>query len=57
MNNLVQIGYLAAGVLFILSLGGLSTQESAKRRQLLRYSRDGHRDGHVTFYQKVGQAD
>jgi len=31
MNNLVQIGYLAAGVLFILSLGGLSTQESAKR--------------------------
>ena len=31
MNNLVQIGYLAAGVLFIMSLGGLSTQESAKR--------------------------
>ncbi len=30
-DNLVTVAYLAAGVLFILSLGGLSTQESARR--------------------------
>ncbi|MEM7793415.1 MAG: NAD(P)(+) transhydrogenase (Re/Si-specific) subunit beta, partial [Cyanobacteria bacterium P01_C01_bin.118] len=30
-NNLVAVAYLAAIVLFILSLGGLSNQESAKR--------------------------
>ncbi|NEQ50261.1 MAG: Re/Si-specific NAD(P)(+) transhydrogenase subunit beta [Leptolyngbya sp. SIO3F4] len=30
-NNLVSVAYLAAIVLFILSLGGLSNQESAKR--------------------------
>ncbi len=30
-NGLVTVAYLAAGVLFILSLGGLSTQESARR--------------------------
>ncbi|MEM8615192.1 MAG: NAD(P)(+) transhydrogenase (Re/Si-specific) subunit beta, partial [Cyanobacteria bacterium P01_H01_bin.105] len=30
-NNLVSVAYLVAIVLFILSLGGLSNQESAKR--------------------------
>ncbi|MEM8805555.1 MAG: Re/Si-specific NAD(P)(+) transhydrogenase subunit beta [Cyanobacteria bacterium P01_G01_bin.38] len=33
-NNLVTVAYLAAIVLFILSLGGLSNQESAKRGNL-----------------------
>lgn len=33
-NNLVTIAYIAAIVLFILSLGGLSNQESAKRGNL-----------------------
>ncbi len=33
-NNLVSVAYLAAIVLFILSLGGLSNQESAKRGNL-----------------------
>ena len=30
-NGLVSAAYIAASVLFILSLGGLSNQESAKR--------------------------
>ena len=30
-SSLVTVSYLAAGVLFILSLGGLSTQSSARR--------------------------
>ena len=30
-ETLVTIAYLAAGVLFIFSLGGLSAQESARR--------------------------
>ncbi len=33
-DNLVTVAYLAAGVLFILSLGGLSTQETARRGNL-----------------------
>ncbi|MEO0456220.1 MAG: Re/Si-specific NAD(P)(+) transhydrogenase subunit beta [Cyanobacteria bacterium P01_A01_bin.114] len=33
-NNLVTVAYLAAIVLFILSLGGLANQESAKRGNL-----------------------
>ncbi|NEP15969.1 MAG: Re/Si-specific NAD(P)(+) transhydrogenase subunit beta [Leptolyngbya sp. SIO4C1] len=33
-NNLITVAYLAAIVLFILSLGGLSNQESAKRGNL-----------------------
>ncbi|MEQ1572179.1 MAG: NAD(P)(+) transhydrogenase (Re/Si-specific) subunit beta [Myxococcota bacterium] len=31
MNNLLTVAYLAAAVLFILSLGGLSTQATARR--------------------------
>ena len=31
MNSLLTVAYLGAGILFILSLGGLSTQESARR--------------------------
>ena len=31
MNTLATVAYLGAGILFILSLGGLSTQESARR--------------------------
>ncbi len=31
LNNLRSIAYLAAGILFILSLGGLSNQETAQR--------------------------
>ena len=31
MNTLLTVAYLGAGILFILSLGGLSTQESAGR--------------------------
>ncbi len=33
-NNLVTVAYIAAIILFILSLGGLSTQETAKRGNL-----------------------
>ncbi len=33
-DNLVTVAYLAAGVLFISSLGGLSTQETARRGNL-----------------------
>jgi H+-translocating NAD(P) transhydrogenase subunit beta len=33
-ENLVTVAYLAAGVLFILSLSGLSTQETARRGNL-----------------------
>ena len=33
-ETLVTIAYLAAGLLFIFSLGGLSTQESARRGNL-----------------------
>ncbi|MGB7085483.1 MAG: NAD(P)(+) transhydrogenase (Re/Si-specific) subunit beta, partial [Phormidesmis sp.] len=33
-NNLVTVAYIAAIVLFILSLGGLSNQETAKRGNL-----------------------
>jgi NAD(P) transhydrogenase subunit beta len=33
-DNLVTVAYLAAGVLFIMSLGGLSTQETARRGNL-----------------------
>ncbi|PZO58630.1 MAG: NAD(P) transhydrogenase subunit beta, partial [Phormidesmis priestleyi] len=33
-NNLVTVAYITAIVLFILSLGGLSNQESAKRGNL-----------------------
>jgi NAD(P) transhydrogenase subunit beta len=33
-DSLVTVAYLAAGVLFILSLGGLSTQETARRGNL-----------------------
>ena len=31
MNTLLTVAYLGAGILFVLSLGGLSTQESAQR--------------------------
>jgi H+-translocating NAD(P) transhydrogenase subunit beta len=34
-SGLVTVAYLAAGVLFILSLGGLSNQESARRGNLM----------------------
>lgn len=34
-SGLVTVAYLAAGVLFILSLGGLSNQETARRGNLL----------------------
>ena len=33
-ETLVTIAYLAAGILFIFSLGGLSAQESARRGNL-----------------------
>ncbi len=54
MTNLVQIGYLAAGVLFILSLGGLSTQESAKRGNL--YGIVGMGIAMVTTFYQSGTA-
>ena len=34
MDNLLRVAYLAAGVLFILSIGGLSTQTTARRGNL-----------------------
>ena len=33
-NNLLTVAYIAASILFILSLGGLSNQETAKRGNL-----------------------
>ncbi|HVQ35806.1 MAG TPA: NAD(P)(+) transhydrogenase (Re/Si-specific) subunit beta, partial [Candidatus Bathyarchaeia archaeon] len=33
--SLVSVGYIAAGILFILSLGGLSNPETARRGNLL----------------------
>ena len=32
MPSLLSMAYLGAGILFILSLGGLSSQESARKR-------------------------
>ena len=34
MNTLLTIAYLGAGILFILSLGGLASQESSRRGNL-----------------------
>ncbi len=36
MSGVLVVAYLVAGVLFIRSLGGLSKQETARRRQPLR---------------------
>jgi NAD(P) transhydrogenase subunit beta len=48
----IIVSYLGAAVLFILSLGGLSKQETSRRRQHLRRARHGDRDrGH-----RVGRA-
>ena len=33
-NSLLTVAYLAAGILFILSLGGLATQVTARRGNL-----------------------
>ena len=42
--NIVTAIYIAASVLFILSLGGLSNQESAKRAVCLLYTSDAADD-------------
>ena len=44
--NLVALLYLAAGVLFILALRGLSSPESSRRGNHVRHGRHGDRHRH-----------